>query len=63
MKKLKLDRLTSTRFNVNELSKIKGGLLWCSCGPAHPCFCMDDNEASDMLANNEHASFYLRAAQ
>jgi len=63
MKKLKLDRLTSTRFDVNELSKIKGGLLWCSCGPEHQCYCIWEDSFSDAVAQNTPSRFDIKTGE
>ncbi|NVO12029.1 MAG: hypothetical protein HXX16_18875 [Bacteroidales bacterium] len=60
MKKLKLDRITSNRFDVNELSKIKGGIIFCACGPYHPCYCEMYNDASDLDANNQHSKLDIK---
>lgn len=57
MKKLKLDKLTSNRFEVKELSKIKGGAFICACKPYHLCGCSMDNDASDTAASNEFARY------
>ncbi|NOU19992.1 MAG: hypothetical protein HOO91_20735 [Bacteroidales bacterium] len=62
MKNLKLDRLTSNRFDVNELIKIKGGILICACQPMHPCYCRSFDDASDTAANNEFSRFNVRTA-
>ncbi|NOU19993.1 MAG: hypothetical protein HOO91_20740 [Bacteroidales bacterium] len=63
MKKLKLDRLTSTRFDVNELIKIKGGLLICACGPFHQCYCLSEDSFSDATAQNTPSRFDIKTAQ
>ena len=63
MKKLKLDRLTSNRFDANELNKIKGGVLTCACQPLHPCYCLMDDAASDTAASNEFSRFNVKTAE
>ena len=62
MKKLKLDRLSSKRFDDNELCKIKGGILTCACQPLHPCYCMMDDSVSDAAASNEFSRFNVKTA-
>lgn len=62
MKKLKLDRLNSNRFDESELSKIKGGILRCACGPLHPCYCLNDDMAADTAAQNENSRFNVTNA-
>ncbi|NOU19994.1 MAG: hypothetical protein HOO91_20745 [Bacteroidales bacterium] len=63
MKKLKLDRLTSTRFDVNELRKIKGGFLFCGCGPLHQCFCGGDDMFSNEVAENTPSRFDIKTGE
>lgn len=45
MKKLKLDKLSSKRFDEKELSKLKGGSRHCSC--TCNCFCDSGDDADD----------------
>ena len=54
MKNLKIDRLSSNRFDENELSKINGGLRRSLCAIA--CLCEYEEDSNYSTFNNAQAN-------